>query len=96
MGAIKRRFIYVGILVWVASIVLDTASSAILRAIAVTLTQNGVPIVGVTESILGTVRLGLAPLGAILIAIGIALHWLRDYLPNAPASADQDIEQAQP
>ena len=96
MGSIKRRFIYVGILVWVASIVLDTASSAILGAIAVTLTQDRVPIVAVTESILGTVRLGLAPLGAILIAIGIALHWLRDYLPNAPASADQDIEQAQP
>lgn len=95
MGATKRRFIYVGIVVWVASIVLDTASSAILGAIAVALTQDRVPIVAVTESILGAVRLGLAPLGAILIAIGIALHWLRDYLPSAPASADQDIEQSQ-
>ncbi|WP_415854624.1 hypothetical protein [Sinomonas sp. G460-2] len=96
MQTIKKRFIYTGILIFVAGIVIETLSSAILGAIATALEPSRVPMMWAVESIVGATRSGLAPLGAVLLAIGIALHWLRDYLPEAPTTSDPDAEQTRP
>lgn len=96
MQTIKKRFIYTGILISVAGIVVEALSSAILGAIATLLEPSRVPIMWAAQSIVGAIRFGLAPLGASLLAIGIALHWLREYLPEAPTTSDPAAEQTGP
>lgn len=93
MQAIKRRFIYTGILICAAGIAVESLSSAILGTIAAALEPSRVPVMWAAESVVGAVRFGLAPLGAVLLAVGIALHWLRDYLPETPTTSDRGAER---
>jgi predicted phage tail protein len=93
MRKTKKRFIVVGILICIAGALFETLSSSILGAVAVTVDPNRAPVMGAAEFVVGTVRYALAPLGAALIAIGIALHWLRDYLPQAPVFTDGNGDQ---
>ncbi len=88
----KKRLITAGILICLGGILFEALSSWALDMIMGTFDPNAVRIAWIAQPVVGAIRYGAAALGASLIAIGIAIHWLSDHLAMAPSLplADKD------
>ncbi|MEZ2388341.1 hypothetical protein AB6813_02115 [bacterium RCC_150] len=87
MDQVRNRLLTIGVLVTAGGVIFETVATNLLGQL-VSLQGGSGGNVGhwLIELIISLVRFGLAPLGASLVALGIAAHILRDHIPNLLSS----------
>ncbi|GAB2741390.1 hypothetical protein GCM10027038_44740 [Arthrobacter bambusae] len=80
---VRNRLLIIGVVVCAGGVIFETLATNLL-SLLFSLQGGGSGGVGLwlTGFIVSVVRLGLAPLGASLVALGIAVHILRNQIPD--------------
>ncbi|MDQ0031457.1 hypothetical protein [Arthrobacter bambusae] len=83
MDHVRNRLLTVGVLIIAGGVIFETMATNLL-AETFSLQRGSSGNVGplLIDFIVSLVRFGLAPLGASLVALGIAAHIIRDHFPT--------------
>ncbi|MEA5456083.1 hypothetical protein SPF06_15215 [Sinomonas sp. JGH33] len=82
MAKVKKRFIYAGILLCVVGALPEGLVVGAFGSLGMDSSSGREVLLWAVDFMISVMRFGLAPLGAVLLAFGIALHWLRDFFPQ--------------
>lgn len=92
MAQVRNRLLIIGVLVSAGGVIFEMlATNLLTQVFSLQGGAGGGVGLWLMDFIVSVVRFGLAPLGASLVALGIAAHILRDQIPNLLNNPIDDV-----